>query len=131
MPAAVRRCRCRPEPPKERLTPSQVEEFLATWDRYAWDIAYRWHGRNPGIDVGELYAEVRAGFVQAAAKFDPSLGTKFSTYATWWGNNFARQYVRREAARGMHVPADRIVQLYHLDLDAPPAPGGDKPSGNL
>lgn len=45
------------------------------------------------------------GLMKAAEKFDPSFGTKFSTYAAWW----IYQYVQK------HLFCDRIVYVpYHF-----------------
>ncbi len=47
---------------------------------------------------------MRLGFVDAAARFDPTTGHVFSTYATWWALRRAKEYVHLELAGGTHVP---------------------------
>jgi DNA-directed RNA polymerase sigma subunit (sigma70/sigma32) len=87
--------------------------------------------------VDDLYAEARAGFVIAAARFDPSRGVRFGTYAVWWARARLARFLRRESAGGLHVPADHgWVPLPVASLDAgrladsiegragPAAPGG-------
>jgi RNA polymerase sigma factor (sigma-70 family) len=74
---------------------SQSEEFLAAkGDKQARDkiiraniplvgvIASRYYGL--GLDKCDLIQEGCIGLIQAAKKFDPRLGNRFSNYATWW-----------------------------------------------
>ena len=37
-----------------------------------------------GVSLAELVAEGNLGLVEAARRFDPAKGTRFSTYAGWW-----------------------------------------------
>ena len=52
-------------------------------------VAKRYAGR--GLSLPDLVEEGNIGLVHAVGKFDPSLDTRFSTYATWW----IKQAVRR------------------------------------
>ena len=40
--------------------------------------------RNYGLPMGDLVQEGNVGLMQAAARFEPSRGVRFSTYASWW-----------------------------------------------
>jgi RNA polymerase primary sigma factor len=60
--------------------------------------------RNRGIELDDLLQEGVCGLLRAADKFDPSLGYKFSTYATWW----VRQAIQRaldDVPRVIRTPA--------------------------
>lgn len=45
-------------------------------------LARRYANRN--IPYEDLVQEGYVGLIKAQGKYDPSFGTKFSTYATWW-----------------------------------------------
>jgi RNA polymerase sigma factor (sigma-70 family) len=45
-------------------------------------IAKKYHRNN--FDFNDLVQESSTGLIKAVDRFDPELGYKFSTYATWW-----------------------------------------------
>lgn len=105
---------------------NDVERLLADNDGMVWQIAHHWHRTNPMLDLEDLHAEVRMGFVEAARRFDPGRGMKFATFAGHWGHNRARLYARRELAMGMHVPQHHgIVRVLVGRVDAPDGEGGE------
>lgn len=111
---------------KNRLTPAEAESLVLKWDAYARRLADRWWRRVRWADFDDLHSEVRMGFLHAARKFDPSRGVRFSTYATWWGNQYARRFALREHARGVKVPHHLgwvDVPVYSLSAD----PDADNP----
>jgi RNA polymerase sigma-32 factor len=50
---------------------------------------------NYGLPIGELASEGNVGLMQAAAKFDPGRGFRFSTYAMWWVRAAMQEYIIR------------------------------------
>lgn len=51
--------------------------------------------RNYGLPMGDLVQEGNIGLMQAAARFEPERGVRFSTYATWWIRSAIQDFVLR------------------------------------
>ncbi len=77
-----------------------------------WQIARRY--ADAGMDVEDLVQEGNIGLLHAIEKFDPDLGYRFSTYATWW----IRQAIARAVAdqsRTIRLPVHAGEALMRLE----------------
>ena len=66
------------------------------------------HYRNKGIPFRDLISEGTIGLMRAIDKFEPRLGFKFSTYATWW----IRQKIQRcidDKSRTIRLPNQQAL----------------------
>jgi RNA polymerase primary sigma factor len=74
-------------------------------------VAKRYRGM--GLPFEDLIQEGNIGLMKAVERFDPEMGNRFSTYATWW----IRQAVQRavsDKGRTMRLPAYMSEKLRKL-----------------
>lgn len=56
-------------------------------------VAFRF--KRYGLSMGDLIQEGHIGLLEAAARFEPERGVRFSTYATWWIRASIQDYILR------------------------------------
>lgn len=78
---------------REHRDRSSVDRLITSHLRLVVKIANSYRGY--GLPIGEVISEGNLGLVRAAERFDPDMGCRFATYATWWIKAMIRRYVLR------------------------------------
>jgi len=92
----------------ERLSEEARAKLIKANLRLVVKIANDFSGK--GLPKHDLISEGNIGLMNAAQKFDPTKGAKFSTYSTWW----IKQAMRRalaEQSRTIRVPIQSVEKI--------------------
>jgi RNA polymerase sigma-32 factor len=126
-----------------RLTREREHELVLRWrehrDASARDLLIRSQLRNVVIiarryrheacaTFEELIAEGNFGLIEALAKFDPSQGTRFVTYAVYWIRAYISRYLRRSrslVASGVQSKLFAKIRYERARIAAAPSDGRD------
>ena len=71
--------------------------------------------RNRGLPMEDLVNEGNVGLVNAVDRFDPTVGSRFSTYASYWIDQAIRRAVQT-ASQMIHIPSYLMEQIGHMRL---------------
>lgn len=78
---------------KDNRDEKALHELVSSYTRLVVAIAAKF--KNYGLPIGDLIQEGNIGLMEAAARFEPALENRFSTYATWWVKAQIQDYVLR------------------------------------
>src|SRR5262249_56809267 len=67
---------------REHRDEAALHKLVSAYARLVVPFAMKY--RRYGLPMGDLIQEGNLGLMEAAARFDPERGVRFSTYATWW-----------------------------------------------
>ncbi len=91
------------------------EKFICCNLKLVVSIALDFWRKFPFADLMDLIQEGNSGLLRAVEKFNPDLGFKFSTYATFWINQAISRNLRRNLRISLKLPerlsATRIEKL--------------------
>lgn len=71
--------------------------------------------RNRGLPMEDLIEEGNLGLVNAVDRFDPTVGSRFSTYGSYWIDQAIRRAVQR-ATQIIHIPSYLVEHIVQMKL---------------
>ncbi|HOO15570.1 MAG: sigma-70 family RNA polymerase sigma factor [Phycisphaerae bacterium] len=71
--------------------------------------------RNRGLPMEDLVNEGNVGLMNAIDRFDPAVGSRFSTYAGYWIDQSIRRAVQN-ASQMIHIPSYLMEQIGQMKL---------------
>ncbi len=71
--------------------------------------------RHRGLPMEDLVNEGNVGLMNAVDRYDPTVGSRFSTYASYWIDQAIRRAVQN-ATQMIHIPSYLMEQIGHMKL---------------
>ncbi len=71
--------------------------------------------RNRGLPMEDLVNEGNVGLMNAVDRYDPEVGSRFSTYAGYWIDQAIRRAVQN-SQQMIHIPSYLMEQIGHMRL---------------
>jgi len=93
---------------KEKKCEKAREKILTCNLRFVVSIAKKYV--NQGLDLEDLISEGNIGLIKALDRFEPELGFKFITYASWWIRQSILQALT-DTNRTIRIPANKKAAL--------------------
>ena len=95
-------------PSRQRMIESNLRLVISIGKRYT----------NRGIPFSDIIEEGNLGLIKAVEKFDPNKGFRFSTYASWW----IQQYITRaivNQSKTIRLPVHIVERMkrYFSDME--------------
>jgi RNA polymerase primary sigma factor len=95
-----------------RRDPRAREQLVEAFLPLIGSVARIYHA-SPGVDRAELMQEGVVGMLRALERYDPTLGTPFWAYASWWVRQAMQQLVA-ELSRPVVLSDRALRQLAHV-----------------
>lgn len=98
---------------KIRMDAEKARElFVATNQRYVWTIV-RKNRRAQHLTEDDFYQEGMLGLLRATDLYNPELGFRFKTYATWWIERYIQRAVQNDD-RQVRLPVYLSEKLHKI-----------------
>lgn len=86
--------------------------------------------RRSGISFADLISEGNLGLMRAVEKFDPQLGYRFSTYASWWVQEAVERMAEQQQSivrypKRLLLQQRRQQRLYRQQMQQEEGPGSE------
>jgi len=102
-------------PPEEfAMSIAEVHAEIEKWELLNRKLCAKWWRFNQYLTTREeLYQIMVQGWLYAGTVFDKRRKTRFSSYASGWGEAYIRRFLIQEANRGFRTPGmyERLVRL--------------------
>jgi len=117
---------------KNRPSVVDRDRLITSNLRYVVAVAMRY--RNCGMPLEDLINEGNLGLIEAVSRYDPTRGTRFLTYATWWirkailGSLTKQTLVRVPPSRQKQIRRARQEEGHARLMESSESPGSEDSS---